>query len=682
MMGNLRKSWDGKGNLSQVEYSGTNDYAYPTKKISPVPDPNGTYGPNDELETVTTYDYNTGLPLTVTDPNGAVTEMEYDDPLLRPTKVTTASGTAQQAETITEYGEPNGSGILPASERFVKVKSQIDASNWKEAVSWFDGLGRGIRSQGKDAETGDVFTLTCYDDAGRVLKASNPFRGYSSQNCSTSNGTDDIFWTTNTYDTAGRPWKVTTPDSAVVETTYGVATSGSQIGTVVTVEDQANKLRRSITDALGQLIRVDEPTTSASPGPTPLGPVNSPIQPTYYSYNTLGKMVRVQQSSQNRYFMYDALGRMLRVSQPEQEVNSSLNTTGNPDNNSWTGGATFDNNGNVLTSTNAKGTTITNTYDALNRALTRTYSDGTPTVTNYYDGTGLPSVPDHSKGKLTRVSSSVSDSRYTAFDITGRLLEYKQITDGQTYTSSYEYNLAGVLVEETYPSGRVVKNVLDNSGNLSIVQSKKNSSAGYWHYADSFTYNASGAVTKMQLGNGLWETSQFSSRMQPIQLALGVTPTDTSRWKVDYEFGELQTNGTVDAAKNDGNIGKTTLTVPGTNFVQSYKYDPLNRLTEAKEKTGATQNWIQQFGYDVYGNRTSFSQTIDVTTINTTPSIDASSNRFSSSQGFSYDKNGNITQDVDPINSHTRAFTFNGDNKQTEVKRLNGFKPCRRAVFL
>jgi hypothetical protein len=49
-------------------------------------------------------------------------------------------------------------------------------------------------------------------------------------------------------------------------------------------------------------------------------------------------MVRVEQGRQNRYFMYDSLGRTLRIRQPEQEVNSAINSSGNPDNNSWTGG--------------------------------------------------------------------------------------------------------------------------------------------------------------------------------------------------------------------------------------------------------------------------------------------------------------------------------------------------------
>ena len=96
-------------------------------------------------------------------------------------------------------------------------------------------------------------------------------------------------------------------------------------------------------------------------------------------------MVRVEQGSQNRYFMYDSLGRTLRIRQPEQEVNAGLNTSGNPDNTSWTGGFTYDNNGNVLTTTDAKGTTITSSYDALSRVYSCDYSDSTPDMPYNYD---------------------------------------------------------------------------------------------------------------------------------------------------------------------------------------------------------------------------------------------------------------------------------------------------------
>src|SRR5690606_13314746 len=83
------------------------------------------------------------------------------------------------------------------------------------------------------------------------------------------------------------------------------------------------------------------------------------------------------------------------------------------------------------------------------------------------------------------------------------------------------------VVEQLHPRAQRVKNVLDNNGDLSIVQSAKcldgtprtgascGSQAGVWNYAQHFTHNAAGAVTAMQLGNGRWESTAFNSRLQP-----------------------------------------------------------------------------------------------------------------------------------------------------------------------
>ncbi|MBK7804189.1 MAG: hypothetical protein IPJ55_16325 [Chloracidobacterium sp.] len=121
----------------------------------------------------------------------------------------------------------------------------------------------------------------------------------------------------------------------------------------------------------------------------------------------------------------------------------------------------------------------------------------------------------------------VSTTEYTGFDILGRVTASKQTTDGVTYGNgstdsamTYTYNLGGAMVEQQYPSGRVVKNTLDATGDLSMVTSKENSSAIYKTYVNDFTYNAAGAVTSMKLGNGKFESTQFNSRLQPTRIAL------------------------------------------------------------------------------------------------------------------------------------------------------------------
>ena len=50
------------------------------------------------------------------------------------------------------------------------------------------------------------------------------------------------------------------------------------------------------------------------------------------------------------------------------------------------------------------------------------------------------SIIAFSKGKLTKVASSISETKYTAFDLLGKVLSSQQITDGQTYISSYVYS--------------------------------------------------------------------------------------------------------------------------------------------------------------------------------------------------------------------------------------------------
>lgn len=96
-------------------------------------------------------------------------------------------------------------------------------------------------------------------------------------------------------------------------------------------------------------------------------------------------------------------------------------------------------------------------------------------------------------GRLKKVSSSISATEYTGFDQMGRVTAHKT-TDGVEYATAYAYRLDGSLDEQTYPSGRVVKSLLDASGDLATVKSKKTSASGWWNYADSFKRRRCGYV--------------------------------------------------------------------------------------------------------------------------------------------------------------------------------------------
>jgi RHS repeat-associated protein len=494
---------------------------------------------------------------------------------------------------------------------------------------------------------------------------------------------DTVFWNKTRFDELGRavesyaPATLTDVNNNNLQSlgvaSFELSTVTGYLGTVAISSDTSGRKGRSITNALGQLVRVDEPVAFGGTVTNDLGAIGSPVQPTYYYYSPQGKMVRVQQGAQNRYFLYDSLGRLLRVKQPEQEANTGLAFTDPLSGNSnWSAGFTYDLMGNVLTATDAKGTVVQNDYDKAGRVKTRSYTNEpsgitTPPVDYFYDGKGLSGTANFAKGKLTKVSSSVSETRYTNFDNFGRVLSSEQITGGQAYPTSYKYNMSGALTEETYPSGEVVRSFLESDGDLSRI-----AVSGHTHASD-FSYTATGKIASLRLGNGRWETGKLNEREQVTEIMLGTAINDGSLWKVKYEYGELNTDGSVNTSKNTGNIAKQTTSFSGlsSNLVQTYKYDALNRLTEAKEPTGpSTNNWVQTFGFDRFGNRTSFNQT-GFAGITQTPSIDANTNRFAASQGYSYDKNGNIVSD--PADGG-RSFVFNGDNKQTQVYK-NGVTP-------
>ena len=364
----------------------------------------------------------------------------------------------------------------------------------------------------------------------------------------------------------------------------------------------------------------------------------------------------MNQGVQTRTFAYNSLSRLVSAQNPES---STINYA-------------YDAGGNLTTKTDARSITTSYTYDSLNRVVTRNYSDSTPDVSYTYDDVNIA----NSKGKLTKVSSAVSTTEYTGFDILGRVISSQQITDGQTYSSEYAYNLSGALVEQTYPSGRIVKNVLDNNGDLNIVQSKKNPNFGFHNYAKNFTYTSAGAVSSMQLGNGRWESTTFNSRLQPTQIALGTVQNATDKLKLDYTYN---TTGNVD---NNGNVLSQTITVPtvgqntGFTAVQTYQYDSLNRLKDATENVtpvggSATQSWRQAFTFDRYGNR-NFDEVHTTTPSSfsnpavTDPTISSTTNRITSS-GWTYDSSGNTTADAGG-----QTYTYDAENKMVSASNSSG----------
>ena len=78
-------------------------------------------------------------------------------------------------------------------------------------------------------------------------------------------------------------------------------------------------------------------------------------------------------------------------------------------------------------------------------------------------------------------------------------------------------------------------------------------------YVSGFYDTPDGRIQRLRFGNGRWESAKLNERMQVTEFALGASNGDGSLWKVNYAYGELNTDGSVNAAKNTGNIAKQTI---------------------------------------------------------------------------------------------------------------------------
>lgn len=604
---------EAESNSGATELAGQSSYAFPTQVTK------------GGLTTFTQFDYYLGRPVDSEDANGITSSGYYDDALDRPTQMIRAvnGGVNTKSQATFSYDDTNHI-ITTTSDQTTygdnALKSQV----------LYDGLGRATEKRQYEGGTNYIAAQTQYDALGRAYKSSNPFRPWQSESA---------IWTTSAFDAIGRVTSVTTPDTAVVNTSYS--------GNAVTVTDQHDTTttghsRTSVTDGLGRLIQIYEDPSSLN-------------YLTSYSYDTLDNLTSVSQGTQTRTFSYDSLKRLLSATNPESGticygtvVSSVCQTNG------------YDGNGNLLYKTDARGVLTTYAYDALNRVTSRTYSDSTPTVTYAYD----PNIAN-GKGRLSSVSSSVSSYSYGSYDTLGRVLTAKQTISSHDYSMSYSYDLANHVISMTYPSGHTVTNDYDSAGRLQDFTGTIGD--GFFRtYASSITYASIGGLQQEQFGTAtaVYNKLTYNSRGQLSEIRAATSGNDTTfnRGKIVNDYG------------TNGNLKQQTTYVPNsdtndspTSWYQQYSYDALNRLTQVHEYTGSTSLWQQTFGYDRYGNRT-----IDYS--NTTSSIprpqftvDTSNNRLTVPSGQSgtmtYDNAGNLTVDTYSGTAVSRAY--DAENRMT-----------------
>lgn len=492
-----------------------------------------------------TYDISSGQILTATEQNGVVSRYSYDS-LGRPDQVSRLSNVGGK----TTYTYP--------SVNEVDVSDQQSSAVTVQSSRTTDAYGRVVSS----ASSG-ISSETTYDSLGRVscIKTAH---------LSSASSTDGS--TCYQYDSLDRVSQVTQPDGNVYQLQY--------TDNVLLVTDEVGHQRKYTYDGLGQLASVTEQDDG--------GVLD---WETDYQYDGLGRVSQIQQkggssdSSQwrTRTFSYNALGWLLSESSPEAGTRTFTQ---------------YDNNGNALLTTDARGNTVSFAYDSLNRLTKKTLSTGTAHTYTYdsQDGSHDP----YGIGRLTSVSNGSNVGAYFTHDPAGNIASESYCLPSNcsyTETTAAQYDFHGNIVKLTYPDSRAVGFVYDPNDRLtSETYLSWGPQSVNVPYLTSGTYYPTGALQSAIYGNG-------------VGVSAGVNPRGNLT-SLTYQKGSAALLSKQYAwDKNAINLLNITDTLQG--IKRTFTYDFVNRLRSATDQVTGSGPGVSGTGsVTISGREQAVSKTI------------------------------------------------------------------------
>ncbi len=280
----------------------------------------------------------------------------------------------------------------------------------------------------------------------------------------------------------------------------------------------------------------------------------------------------------------------------------------------------------------ARSITATHAYDALHRLTGKTYSNGDPVISYFYDQTSYNGLTiTNGKGRRTGMSDAAGGEAWS-FDAMGRVLTDRRTTNSITKEFTYQYNLDSSVWKITYPTGRTVEYQANAAGRTEWAKDVANGI----NYATSASYAPSGALRSVVHGHaagfaGYTLTHGFNNRLQPAT----VVATSPSSTLLDFTYDFVDANG-----KNNGNVD-AILNNRNHNRDQSFTYDELNRIKTAQSAaTSGGDCWGLQYDFDIWANLLSATVTKCTET-----QLSQSVNTNNRLIGLTCDASGNVTND-------------------------------------
>ncbi|PKA16514.1 SpvB/TcaC N-terminal domain-containing protein [Leptospira haakeii] len=615
------------------------------------------------------YEKAFGLPEDSTDPNGNKSYFEYDN---YGRLIESSADTDAGVKVLASY---NFNSNFPSHAKSVFFSGVGDPDF--ALSSYRDGLGRVIHtvktgSNGQYVRSGKI----TYNGNGQISRMGQSDWANASEMDTFALVSDEKNPSQFQYDAIGRVNKTILPVAAgETEATTLTVTYNDPFETVETHSGGTSK--RTVKDGRGQVLYIEDfgsDGTQAKIG---------------FCFDIAGKMVKKSDlndggalscdtsgitvkdiSGKNQaYWFYDAFGRLKKSSDPDFGVSTvSYNAFGD-----------------TIQTTDARGISITFTYDSLGRMLTKDTPEGT-VYFDYDSGSGA----ENAIGKLVKVEDSIQTKTFS-YDKLGRMKKetrnIKNLTidlaDGP-YITEYKYDLLNRVISIDYPEHPVnhtrMKACYDygTAGYITGISVQVNTNGiipGFCNktIVENIIYNEFGQTAGFGLGNGVQTNYSYDIKQRLVRI--------NSVGDVDGIAKTLQ--DAVYAFNSRNNITGITNTSSGYATAYNYSYDGLNRLIEAdgqyqESADNYTKTFRQSFSYAKNGNllakrNHNFNDNTLIDEWNYQYSNHQVTNIDSTQSGnnrlvMSYDSSGNMTYQRDNFKDLTKTISIDSQNRITQVQ--------------
>jgi RHS repeat-associated protein len=353
------------------------------------------------------------------------------------------------------------------------------------------------------------------------------------------------------------------------------------------------------------------------------------------TYGPMGELQSIADAKSNlTTYAYDGFYRLVKTRFPNPTGGGSSTTDFEQ--------LTYDPNSNVTVRQVRNNSTITNTYDALNRVTKRLPSSGSsnPTSTYSYDLLGRIWT-----GVATTTAHTLTNNFGYGFNASGRTETDESLIDGLSAgKKTMQYDVAGRRTRLTWGDGFYVTYDYDNTNEMTAIHENGGTSI------QSFAYDDLGRRTSRTANNGTSQNYYYDSASNLLVLMVNGSSSSTSISMGAYSPAGQITSRSV---SNDAYAWNG-----GANTTRSYAVDGQNKYTTI---AGATQ------GYDLKANLASsggVSYTYGIENTMTT----------GSSATFLYDAFGRLAN-----STGSGRFDYDGDQIVSETTTAGSL--VRRYVF-